>query len=79
MEIQKTEERSVQEPVILSVQELKEQLFLATQKELEAIANEILALEEKYQVGIGIQIDAKKLGVFRKLCQFHLRIYNFFF
>jgi len=54
MEIQKPEE--------LSVQELKEQLIIATQKELEAIANEILALEEKYQVGIGIQIDAKKLG-----------------
>ncbi|KAF0128187.1 MAG: hypothetical protein FD155_3378 [Bacteroidetes bacterium] len=54
MEIQKPEE--------LSVQELKEQLVIATQKELEAIANEILALEEKYLVGIGIQIDAKKLS-----------------
>lgn len=52
----------IQKPQGLSVQELKAQLALATQKELEAIANEILALEQKYQVGIGIRIDANKLG-----------------
>jgi len=49
---------------------LQQQLFLASQRKMAEISNEIAAIEEKHKVSIGVQLDATKMAdIFRYMLQ----------
>lgn len=48
-------------PKTTPIEELRQQLFEAQQKELEAVVQKVEALQEEHAVVIGLQLDVKKL------------------
>ncbi len=44
-----------------TMEELQQKLFEAQQKELEVVAQKVEAIEKESSVGIGLQLDVKKL------------------
>ncbi len=63
MQIEKTESDVTERS---EIEILQEQLFLANQKQLETISDEIISIEKKHNISVGIQLDATKMAdIFR--------------